>query len=459
MNRSKNRKNSFSHGAFITIFVFCLLFSFSAVFAFQYFYFPVRYAELRTSEMENVFGEEELFAKRARSILATRSDVGYVRLLDRDGVLEKSFGVQHDQGYEKLVMAGPGGKTVLVGVRPFPNTGIYFDILLWSLLIGSLMAVVFSFFLRLMNNLSFRHLKEFSGGMKLLSEGDYSARLDARSSMMINSTVVQLCREFNEMASSLEKAVPPISAVPADESPTVKAVAAAPPGTGPLFSPPPASAPVEPADSVSAPSPPEDSETEKELSVPIAAPPKKTWFSALVVKIEDFDSLVRNLDSSEMNSLTAKYRKSLSNFITSFGGVVEKMLEDEVVALFPASGDDERMSVELRSVCSAVETMQFFGGARDRHGTSSRVNVKVKAGISSSEIEVPADSGISAAEESVVDEARTLCDGAKSWNIFVSVYFRENLRDYLEVRREYVNGKLCYSVKGVEEKALESGGV
>lgn len=457
MNRSKNRKNSFSHGAFVLIFVFCLLFSFSAVFAFQYFYFPVRYAELRTAEMQRVFGEEELFAELARSILATRSDVGYVRLLDRDGVLEKSFGVQYDQGFEKLAVGGPGGKTVLVGVRPFPNTGIYFDILLWSLLIGSLMAVVFSFFLRLMNDLSFRHLKEFSDGMKLLSEGDYSARLDARSSMMINSRIVQLCREFNEMASSLEKAAPTVSAEPADESPTVED-SAAEPGTGPLFSPPSAPAPAEPADTFPVPSP-EDSGTGKAAPSPAVAPPRKTWLSALVVKIADFDSLARNLDSSEMSSLTAEYRKSLSNFVISFGGVVERMLQNEVVALFPASDGDDRTSVELRSVCSAVETMQFFGGARNRHGISSGTGVKVKAGISSSEIEIPADSGVSASVKPLVDEARTLCDGAKSWNIFVSVRFRESLRDYLEVRREYVDGNLCYSVKGVEEKALESGDV
>ena len=163
---------------------------------------------MRTAEMENVFGEEELFAENSRSILNTRSDVGYVRLLDRNGVLEKSFGVQDDSGFEKLTVKGPEGKAVLVGIKTPSGDGNYLNMALWSLLAGSLMAVALSFFLRAMNARSLRFLGNFSDAMRRLSRGDYSARIEPGSSFAANPGLARLCREFNDMVSSISP-VPP----------------------------------------------------------------------------------------------------------------------------------------------------------------------------------------------------------------------------------------------------------
>ena len=117
MNPLKNRKKSFNLVPFFPVFLSCLLLSFSSVFVFQYFYFPERYSDLRVAEMEEVFGEEEFFADRARSVLDTRNDVGYIRLLDSNGVLEKSFGFQDDKGFEKLTLRGAGGKDCPFGAE------------------------------------------------------------------------------------------------------------------------------------------------------------------------------------------------------------------------------------------------------------------------------------------------------------------------------------------------------
>ena len=144
MSALKNRKKSFNLAPFFPVFIFCFLLSFLAVFAFQYFYFPEKYADLIVEEMEEVFSEEVFFADRARSILDTRNNVGYVRLLDHNGVLEKSFGFQDDKGFEKLTLKGPEGKTVLLGLRSSVGKSFHLDALLWSLIFASLMAVVFT---------------------------------------------------------------------------------------------------------------------------------------------------------------------------------------------------------------------------------------------------------------------------------------------------------------------------
>ena len=177
----------------------------------------------------------------------------------------------------------------------------------------------------------------------------------------------------------------------------------------------------------------------------------------LVVKIADFDTFVSDLDPSEVDFITAEYRKSLSDFVVSFGGVVETVLRDEVVAFFSDSGDGGRKAAELKSVCCAVEIMQFFGAAEDREATAVKSRTKVKAGISSAELPVRAESEIFAEAKPFASEAKALCDGARGLNIFVSKDFRESVKDYLEVRRESLGGRLCYAVTGVEESALGPG--
>ena len=431
---------------------------------------------MRTAEMENVFGEEELFAEHSRSILNTRSDVGYVRLLDRNGVLEKSFGVQEDKGFEKLPLKGPEGKTVLVGIRTPSVDGTYFNVALWSLLAGSILAVALSFFLRSMNARSMRFLGDFSDAMRRLSRGDRSARLDPGSSATADPGVARLAREFNEMASSIASA--PSGERAADDDSADES--ADPAGSeDPENSsegdgePPPSFRPkIVPGEREPSPSPgAEDrsgsgvAERLSALTAPTedippavsrdpSSPEERTGVSVLVAKIADFDAFVGDLEPSEIDFLTAEYRKSLSNFVVSFGGVVETVLRDEVVAFFSDTGDDGRKAAELRSVCCAVEMMQFFGGAEDREASAARSGTKVKAGISSADLSVPPDSGVFAEAGTFVSEARALCDGARGWSIFVSKDFRESVKDYLEVRRESVGGRLCYAVTGVEEDAL-----
>ena len=473
MNPSKNRKNFFNLVPFFPIFLFCLILSSAAVFAFQHFYFPERYADLRIAEMEEVFGEEDFFADRARSVLDTRNDVGYVRLLDHNGVLEKSFGFQDDKGFEKLTLKGPEGKTVLVGLRSSVSEKFYLDAVLWSLIFGSLMAVVFTALIRFVSDRAFRFLGEFSDAVSAVAGGDYSVRLDGRSSLIAGAGVQWLSREFNEMASSLEGESSERDAkegsddvdfdrsvdLQADFRPKIilsqeeqpKVSSSEPPID--LFD----DGAVEIVDV----SDERDTEPEQTFS-PVTgvadSEGEKTDISILVVKIADFESLIEDISPSDVNSLTTDYRKSISTTIGSFGGTGEAILRDEAVAFFADSDSSSGTVPKLSCVCCAVELMQLFAGVVDGKKVSARSDIKLKMGISSAELSVPEESDVFTLAKPFVDRARALCDGAKAWSIFVTTDFREGARDYLEVRREKVEGELCYAVTGVEEEALRQAG-
>ena len=476
MSPLKNRKKSFNLVPFFPVFLLCLLFSFLAVFAFQYFYFPERYADLRVAEMEEVFSEEEFFADRARSILDTRSDVGYVRLLDLNGVLEKSFGFQEDKGFEKLTLRGPEGKTILLGLKSSAGEKFHFDALLWSLVFASLMAVVFASLIRFISDRAFRFLGELSQALGSVAGGDYSVRLDGRSSLIAGAGVQRLCREFNEMASSL-------GGGPADlgDAEDLRDADADPDRSDELhadFRPkivlsqekPPEASPFEVPESsfdegtVEVVHISDGGDAEPEEEIPPAAAEAadsregKMDISVLVIKIMDFESMIEGIPPSGVNSLTADYRKSVSSAITSFGGTVEAILRDEVVAFFTRSGPDPGPAAKLGCVCCAVEIMQLFAGVDVSPQVSARPDIKLKIGISSADLPVSEESDVFTLAKPFVDEAKALCDGARAWNVFVTTGFREGTSDYLEVRREKVDGNLCYAVTGVEEEALQRAG-
>lgn len=468
MSPLKNRKKSFNLVPFFPVFIFCLLFSFLAVFAFQYFYFPERYADLRVAEMEEVFSEEEFFADRARSVLDTRNDVGYVRLLDHNGVLEKSFGFQDDKGFEKLTLKGPEGKTVLLGLRSSVGGKFHLDALLWSLIFASLMAVVFTSLIRFISDRAFRFLGEFSEAVGSVASGDYSVRLDGRSSLIAGAGVQWLCREFNEMASSLEGGSADRDDTEDSEDVDFDRSAELPTDFRPKIV-----LSQEQSSDLSSFRVPEDSfdeglveiehvsdeeDAEPGQEAPSAvtetadSDEEKTDISILVVKIADFESLIEDVSPSSVNSLTADYRKSVSTTIGSFGGNVETILRDEVVAFFTDS--DSGPAAKLSCVCCAVEMMQLFAGVVDGQKVSARSDIKLKMGISSADLPVSDESDVFTLAKPFVDEAKALCDGARAWSVFVTTGFRDGASDYLEVRREKVEGNLCYAVTGVEEEAL-----
>ena len=75
--------------------------------------------------------------------------------------------------------------------------------------------------------------------------------------------------------------------------------------------------------------------------------------TVLVAKIADFQELSNTLNPSEFNAFLADYRKAASAIISNYGGVIEALLKDEIVAFFNAP--EEQVHPELKAISSAVE--------------------------------------------------------------------------------------------------------
>ncbi len=482
MSSSRNRKDFSGFASFPYIYIVCFLLCSLTIFLFQYLYFPERYATLRVMEMDEIFEEEEFFTERAKAVLNTRSDVGYVRLLDENGITEKSFGYQQDEGYTKLALSGPEGKKILMGIKPV-NNRFYSDSLLWSILFGALMAAILSYFIRFVNSRSFRFLEEFSKGINSVARGNYRVSLDENSFPSAGKRVKRLCREFNEMVFSLENK--PTATDDTEESeiefvdllPEQQEVFQPQAGTH---------------EEIEGMENQKDRETIVEqdeditehevieiVDVDVSSDMdvktvQRTTDSAgdnaydsqqgsgtelcvVVIRIAEYENVVQGLSPSDINSLMAKYRKSISETVTSFRGDVEAMLRDEVVVFFTNSNVATDISAKLSSVCSAVEMIQFFASASGRLSPGLH-EIKLKIGISSTIFPSSTEADVSLFAKSVVDEAKVLCSTARAWNILVTTDFRESLKDYLVVRREKVGNRMCYAVTGVEEEALEQLG-
>ncbi len=69
--------------------------------------------------------------------------------------------------------------------------------------------------------------------------------------------------------------------------------------------------------------------------------------TVFVAKIADFQELSTTLDAAEFNSFLADYRKAASSIISNYGGVIEALLKDEIVAFFNAP--EEQNKPELRA--------------------------------------------------------------------------------------------------------------
>ncbi|NIP32052.1 MAG: hypothetical protein GTO02_21795, partial [Candidatus Dadabacteria bacterium] len=106
----KNERGSFELTTSIAIFLVCLIIALSVA-AFHYWYFPSKYLQFKSNEIAQIFSDSKNFSKKAKQILNVRNDISYIKLLNRDGLVEHSFGTQNNGKSEKFVFEGPGDNT------------------------------------------------------------------------------------------------------------------------------------------------------------------------------------------------------------------------------------------------------------------------------------------------------------------------------------------------------------
>ncbi len=451
----------------------------------HYYYFPSFYLKHEANEISQLLRQERNFPSIAKRLLDSRSDLVFIKLLDRNGVLEESFGSEPKEDTVKFFFNFSDNKSVIVGLKKPPLGEIDGYILLWSVLVGVVFSLGLIFFLFLRGPKEAKALKKLESAMERVSDGDLSARLEVNSHSDDEIGIMSAYQSFNRMVSSLnrryggleknsfplgdysstgnenslekEKVSKPQDRDAQDNTLKEKKEAQEVDSEEAKV----VSSPKEEKEKVVSISQCEDTEKKKEPTATTFG--AKNIFStsskparnviAFVAQIEDFKGLVEKLPPSDLNSFLTSYRKAASTIISDYGGVVESLLQDEIVALFNVP--DELNKPELRAVCAAVEVLQVLAKMSKDRVREGKPVIGGKVGIDAGSVRGGTFSGIPASVKEVVSSAKEICAGARMWKVYVSGNVYERIKDSVNAHSVSSGDVRCYSVTGVEEGAVD----
>lgn len=474
-----------------------------AVAFFHHYYFPQKYVDEKASELSQVFVNSTDFPDTAKKLLSSRNDVAYLKLLDHNGVLEESYGNDDVEGTERYLLNAPDNKTVVLGMYESGTTELDSYALVWSLLIGTVMSFGLILFIFVQSPHQDKALKRLESAMERVAAGDLTARLDIDSSNDEEVGIMSAYQSFNRMVNILNRkfgnSTDPYPVQYGDETEERES------SRGDTYEYSPFTSSETDSDEHADTEPDADKENRQneqsasqyeekaddqeseevdkvvdfgdyedhpedekdgesgddkgeDFRPRIVLPdtsqqPKKRNVTALVAKISDFEQLAQNLDSAELNSFLTSYRKAASTIIGDYGGVIEALLQDEIVALFNAP--DEQNKPELRSVCAAVEVLHVLVKMSKDRRSQGRPLISGKIGIGLDTVSFSSGSGIPNSVKNIVSDARDICEKCDEWKVQVSEELYDVVRDNVEVKQVDVDGRTVYSVMGVEEGVIE----
>ena len=519
MKNIKSERGSFELTTSIAIFLVCLIIALSVA-AFHHWYFPTKYLQFKSTEIANLFSDTEKFSKKAKQLLNTREDISYFKLLDKDGVVEHSYGDQNVEESEKFFINAPENKTIVFGIKNIEYNQIDGFSLLWSFIIGSIISLVLLLVIFVISPPPDESIRRLLDAMKKLGDGDLTSRLPITPSVKADTEILGLYNEYNNIASNLEnnfakldeaevksssqiietginkadenseiimnlgeaEIVEEIPEVVKEEQPIENDIATKIEEVDEnieLLS-------ISDEDIINVEDKDDNfslfSEDEnkkskieetkkkiekhvervKEIKEEVIKPfkpiivsnnsskiPKNRDVTVLIAKISDFEIITNQLDPSELNAFITKYRNSASKIISEYGGVVEALFQDEIVAVFNVP--KKQTNPELRSVSVAVEIMQLVAElARERKSAGKKM-VSAKIGIGIDSVPFTNDNAIPDRIKSVVDKVRNICNNSSNWKILVSKDFYDSIKEFVDVKEEKVNNNSYYSITGVEE--------
>ncbi len=377
---------------------------------FSSYFFTSTITDQKSQELIKLFSQSDAtFQETAENILNSRQDVYYIKLLDSEGVLQESLGNEDGDNLEMLPIATSTNSTILVGLQGSDFKSLTISTAIWSGLIGLVVSIIVLVLLSFLANGKSNTIEKLIAGMKRVSRGDLATKLES-SEAGEDVTMIRAFETYNQMLDLLKRKK---EIEPPDE---------------PVFQPTLIEA--------------EDKEEEEEET-------KNRRITVVVAKIADFQELTSTLDSSEFNSFLADYRKSASSIISNYGGVIEALMKDEIVAFFNAP--EEQTNPELRAICSAVEVLQHLATITRERKLEGKIAISGKIGIGTKTLNVYGDHGVPQGIKAVTDSARGTCDLAPIWRVIVSSDMYYSVSEYVEARELILGGESYYSIIGVEE--------
>ena len=334
----------------------------------------------------------------------------YIKLLDSEGVIQESLGSEAGENIEILPVSTSEGSTIIIGLLGADLKSLTISTAIWSALIGLVVSLIALFLLSFLSNGKSDSIEKLIAGMKRVSRGDLATKLES-SKAGDDVTMIRTFETFNQMLDLLKRRE---DVEPSEE---------------PVFQP-----TLIDADE-------QGGEQEQET--------KNRRVTVIVAKIADFRELSSTLDSTEFNSFLADYRKAASSIISNYGGVIEALMKDEIVAFFNAP--EEQTNPELKAICSAVEVLQHLATITRERKLEGKTAISGKIGIGSKTLNIYGDSGLPQGIKGITDTARSICDLAPIWRVIVSSDMYLSVSEYVEARELTLGGESYYSIVGVEE--------
>jgi len=532
----KSSKGNINLSILIFTFLICIAIALSVAF-FHHYNSPSKFLEYKVSDITEKLAGVSNFPSTANSILNSDKSVSYIKLLDRNGVLEESFGNDTLGNTNRFTISGPKNKTIVLGLNPPTNLKLDTYLLVWSLLIGSalsLFLIIFAFMRPTPNStVSSKSMTKLVDAMDKISLGNYRERIDVSSATMEDIPILNTYQSYNRMAESLNnkyesKVEIEMDTIKAEEHGSGNAELSN--GSGNNIS-----------DNVTHDEPDiilmdepdteneigEDSEPEiifdevndnadeselqpdevefdlgadmedeqifseqdmcniedteedfidteqllpdtvtevesgEEISPfkpKIVLPksgvyPKDRNVTVVVAKIDNFEDLAQKLDSSDLSSFLTQYRKSASQIISSYGGVIEALLQDEIVAIFNAP--DEQIHPELRAICASVEVLHELATMAKKRRNEGKEMIAGKIGVGVQSLAYYSETGVPDSVKNVIKDARIVCENASLWKVYVTSKLHEIVNDNVDSKEYLIDGEVLYSITGVEQGVVE----
>jgi len=391
-------------GSFLLIAIFVLLSILVSLFS--SYYFTSTLTEQKAQGLLQLFSSSEAsFQDTAKNILNSRQDVLYIKLLDSEGILQESLGNEQGENIELFPIPTSDNSTILLGLVKTDFKSLTISTAIWSGLIGLVVSIIALFILSFLSNGKSDSIEKIIAGMKRASRGDLTTKLES-SEAGDDVTMIRAYETFNQMLDLLKRR----GNVEVEE---------------PVFQP-----------TLIATEEKEEETKNKRVTV-------------VVAKIADFQDLSSTIDSTEFNSFLADYRKAASSIISNYGGVIEALMKDEIVALFNVP--EEQTNPELRAICSAVEVLQHLATITRERKLDGKIAINGKIGIESKTLNVYGDSGVPQGIKGITDTARSICEISPIWRVIVSSELYLSVSEYVEARELTLGDDTYYSIVGVEE--------
>jgi len=407
-------------------------------------YFKSIIFEKKVGSISSVFEQQGDFATIAKEILNTNKEVAYAKLVDENGVLQQSFGSSENLNIREFIVKTTEGSQIFLGIEKsaldFPVTLPFLFTTLISLLVLCLFLVVLKIFYPYQK----KSLNRLNDAIIKISKKDYSVKLEIDSQLKDDVDMIKVFDSFNGLVGSLNnnKKYEKLNGINEIKSPNgnlkvhSNGKAKTQSYNDPIIQ--------KPIKSVEIPKTGGQISTIKDS--------KNKTVVALVSKISDYHKLAEMYDSSELALLLTDYRKTASNIVSGYGGMVETLVRDELVALFNVS--DLQDKPELRAVSTGVELLHVLVELNKDKVKDDSPQITCKIGIYAASIPISKESGTPGNLGLVIDPAKNICDSASQWKLLLSEDVYASVKDYVEVMPQDIGSSAHYSVLTVEEGVI-----